>query len=209
MPFTPKTWQNYAAGGTPLSAAALIDLEQRLGGYTDIIGNAPWFPTGALDETMSRLANISAASALTSGLLRLSGGIVIPAGEQITSITFITSGAATTPSNQWFCLVKASNLSVLAKTVDDTTTAWGASTAKTLALSPAYTASADEAVYLGVVVVAAGMPTILSQTVSSIAGGVAPNIGGNSTTGLTTPASLGATAGAITATGAILYGYCS
>lgn len=35
MPHTVKQWQNTSAGGTKINAAALIDLEQRLGAYTD------------------------------------------------------------------------------------------------------------------------------------------------------------------------------
>lgn len=35
MPFTPKSWENSPATGTPLSAAGLQDLETRLSAYTD------------------------------------------------------------------------------------------------------------------------------------------------------------------------------
>jgi len=35
MPFTPKPWQDGRAGGTPVNAAALVDLETRLSQYTD------------------------------------------------------------------------------------------------------------------------------------------------------------------------------
>ena len=35
MAFTPKTWQNEPSTATPLSAAALVDLETRLAAYTD------------------------------------------------------------------------------------------------------------------------------------------------------------------------------
>ena len=38
MAFTPKTWQDLPATSTPISAAALIDLETRLGAYTDSNG---------------------------------------------------------------------------------------------------------------------------------------------------------------------------
>lgn len=34
-PFIPKAWMDYATGGTPITAAALIDLETRLASYTD------------------------------------------------------------------------------------------------------------------------------------------------------------------------------
>jgi hypothetical protein len=35
LTFTPKTWGNFLSGGTPLNAAALVDLETRLAAYTD------------------------------------------------------------------------------------------------------------------------------------------------------------------------------
>jgi parallel beta-helix repeat protein len=35
--FTPKTWQNGAGGGTPISAGALIDLEARATAYADLL----------------------------------------------------------------------------------------------------------------------------------------------------------------------------
>lgn len=38
MAFTPKSWQNAPNATTPLSAAALIDLETRLSAYTDLVG---------------------------------------------------------------------------------------------------------------------------------------------------------------------------
>jgi hypothetical protein len=45
MAFTPKAWANDLAGGTPLSGAALADLEQRVTSYADGTGyaNVPVF----------------------------------------------------------------------------------------------------------------------------------------------------------------------
>lgn len=40
MAIIPKDWRNFFAGGTPVDAAALIDLEQRMGAYADSIAQA-------------------------------------------------------------------------------------------------------------------------------------------------------------------------
>lgn len=44
-PFTPKSWGNFQPGGTPLTAASLIDLETRLSDYTD--DSPPWIYAAA------------------------------------------------------------------------------------------------------------------------------------------------------------------
>jgi hypothetical protein len=153
-----------------------------------------WVPTGAIDEsTWIRLGG--SGSTLTSGTLQLVGNLFVPAGRTVSSISFQSqSQGVVTPSNQWFCLVRTSDLSVLGKTSDDTTAGWGASTWKTLSLSTPWTADTDTAVYAGCLVVAATTPNLAGTGGSTAMTGRAPALGGNSTTGLTNPASLGATA---------------
>src|SRR5688572_14137489 len=77
-----------------------------------------WAPTGAIVSNADR-ANAAIGNntgLLTSGRLQLAGGLVIPGGTTITSITFVSgTQAAATPTNQWFCLV-ALDRTVLAKT---------------------------------------------------------------------------------------------
>jgi hypothetical protein len=169
-------------------------------------------PTGALAEAgVGRYNAMSSQAALTSGILRLGGMCVLPKDTAVASIT-IPSGstAAITPTNQWFCLVRVSDLAVLRKTADDLTTAWGASVNKTLSLSSSYTPTADEFVYLGVMVAAGTVPTLLGWSINQSVTFIAPISCGNSTTGLTTPASLGATAAAIGAAAPLShYGYVS
>lgn len=164
--------------------------DQRLGAFR---------PTGAVIQSLWRPTAMSYLSILTSGQLFLVAADILPAGKTVTNITFVSgNNGATTPSNQWFCLVRRSDLEVLGKTADNTTTAWASQSTKTLALSTAYTATSDVAVYLGVLVVAATVPTLLGASMTSGTGGRSPTTGGNSTSGLTTPASLGANAAAIT-----------
>lgn len=176
---------------------------------TNLARTGGWLPTGAIDETFPRKDG-TAALTLVSGRLALGGGIVIPAGRTVTSITLVSQTTAlSVGSNQWFCLVDKS-MNVLRKTADDTSTAWGASTAKTLTLSSTYTPTAAIEVYVGVVVVATTPPTLVRDT--GQAAGVAaltPWLSGPSTTGLTNPASLGATAAALTAADNPFYAYVS
>lgn len=166
-----------------------------------------WRATSSLAESFPLGRYLATASqSITSGTLRLSGGAVLPAGKTVNTITFVSSGtAAVTPTNQWFCLVDQS-LNVLAKTVDDLTTAWAGNTAKTLTISGGYTPTADIAVFMGIMVAAATPPSINGIALTTaLAAMSSPMPYGNSTTGLTTPGSLGATTVAPAAAGAFLY----
>jgi hypothetical protein len=153
-----------------------------------------WRPSGAIAENFLRGLALS-SSTLASGRLDLAGGMVLPRGVTVSNITYVSHTTAVgTPTNQWFCLVDTAG-NVLAKTVNDTTAAWSASTAKTLALASPYTPTSDIAVYCGIVVTATTMPTIIAYgSPSAGVGVVLPKTSCQSTTGLTTPASLGATA---------------
>jgi hypothetical protein len=170
-----------------------------------------YMPAGAIDETVPHnLFLQDMAGILTAGTLQLSGYVVIPAGRIVTSITMLSgTTAANGPTAQWFSLVRQSDRSVLAKTVDDTSTAWAANTFKTLALSTPFQAQTNEVCYLGVVVTASvAVPTLAGASVNTASfNSKTPAFTGTSTTGLTNPASLGATAGAITATSQSAYGY--
>lgn len=159
-----------------------------------------WRPTAAVlcntDRTSATVANNTGL--LTSGRLQLAGGFVIPAGTTITTVSFMSgTAAAATPTNQWACLVGIDR-TVLVKSADVTTAAWAANTVKTFTLATPYTPTTDTPVYAGLVVVAGTVPDLRGVNGSSAVNDIAPVIAGHSTTGLTDPASLGATAGAIT-----------
>lgn len=168
-----------------------------------------WAPTNAIVANMNRADTVigNVTGVLTSGRLFLAGGAVLPAGVPVTSITFLSGNAAiATPTNQWFCLVDQ-NLNVLAKTVDDTTGAWSTNAPKTLNLSSVYTPTVDTPVYLGIMIAATTVPDLRCANASNVPYQQAPIVCGGSTTGLTNPASLGATAGAITAANANPYAW--
>lgn len=169
-------------------------------------------PTAAAGEGgVGRAATMSSQAALTTATLRLGSMLVLPKSVAVNTITLHSgSTAASVPLNQWFCLVRVSDLAVLMKTADDTTAAWGTNAIKTLTLSSAYTPTTDELVYIGVLVVATTVPTLAGWScLNATLAAVAPIFAGNSTAALTNPASLGGTAGAITASAASFYGYVS
>lgn len=170
---------------------------------------ADWtLPTGAKAQTFRRGLQISNLGALLSGALNLVA-VYLHAGDVVSTITFLSSStAAVTPTNQWFALYDAARTK-LAVTNDDTTTAWGSATLKTLTLTSPYTVTTSGLYYLGVCVVAATVPSLGGQTASGIVTGIAPVMSGRSSTGLTDPASAPATAGSITAQNLHPWAYCS
>jgi hypothetical protein len=154
-----------------------------------------WLRNNAIAQTFPRIGTALNATPLapTSGTLYLSGGVVLPAGVLVSNITFLSNAAAASPTNQWFCIVRCSTNAIAAKTVDDTTTAWGAGASKTLAISGGYTPTSDEMVWIGVVQAATTPATLerLGTTPNDFLRSQAPfTFGSASPTGLTTPASL-------------------
>ncbi len=158
-------------------------------------------PTGRY-ETTSRL-RCGTASTPTSGSLYLVP-IWLPKGFVVSSITFTSGGtAAVTPTNYWFTLHNSSRVA-LARTADQTTTAWAANTIKTLAVAQttagagtSYTTTYSGLHYLGVMVKATTQPNLVGEgSVADVVASVSPGFGGTDT-GMTTPPTV--TAGAFTA----------
>jgi hypothetical protein len=176
---------------------------------TDLLwwSKSDW-PTNALAVTTDRSGRLDQITLLTSGTLYLTHSReVLPAGVPIDSLTFVSGGTgATTPTNQWACLVDES-LNVLAKSNDDTTTAWAGDAAKTFTFATPYVPTADAALYFGLMVAAATPPQIMCAASRQGPVAIAPRLFGPSTTGLTTPASLGATATAVGVGGNVPFAY--
>lgn len=152
------------------------------------VGGIPLRPAAALAATFPRAgAQLATSALLVSQRLHLVA-IDIPAGTTITSITFVSgTTAAGTPLNQWFALY-SSGLVLRRQTADDTTTAWAASVAKTLALTSAYTTTSTGLHYLGIMVNATTVPALAACNGLSQVHALAPVINGFSSTGLTTTA---------------------
>lgn len=160
----------------------------------------PLSPSGAVSERYFRhYLSLTTQNVLASGRLSLYA-IELLAGQVVNSITFLTANtpAMSGATNQWFSLWDASR-NKLGVTNDDGATAWPVFTPKTLALTAAYTVPTSGLYYLGIVVVATAVPTLIGASAASQLGGIAPILCGTSNTGLTNPASAPATANAITA----------
>jgi hypothetical protein len=151
------------------------------------------------------LLNASAnLAALTSGTLLLIGGITVPAFQKVSNIAFVSGAtAAGTPTHQWFTIVDAITLKTLRSTADATSAAWAANTVKALALSSAWTPTTDTIAYVGIMVTATTVPTLIGapalQNSVMSSGLTSFKFCGNSNTGATTPLADNTTLTAITA----------
>jgi hypothetical protein len=168
-----------------------------------------WLPGGAISETMPRSDVVSGAVPLASGTLLLAGGAVLPKGKPVSRVAFVSGTTLRTPgTNEWFCIVRQSDLTVLAVTVDELAAALAANTLRELALAVPYTPTDDTAVYLGMVSVGGTPPSLAGVVLNNaaIAGALTtPPLCGTSSTGLTTPVAVGSTVAAITPTVNLAY----
>lgn len=169
---------------------------------------SPWLPTGAIAQTYERRYG-TGNLALTSGTMYLAAGLVLPANRAVSTITVVTgTQALATGTHQWFALYSKA-LALLGVTADDTSTAWAASSPKTLTLASPYTPTVDTEVYVGVLVTATTMPFLVRDGGSGTPATLAPVMGGTSSTGLTTPATAPATAAALSGSAYSIYAYVS
>lgn len=141
------------------------------------IKNPQWLsngqPSGCFRESLpfGRLQGLNNMASPGTGVM-LSVALPLQAGDIVTSLTFLSGAtAAATPTNWWFALYDtAATAALLRQTADQTSTAWAANTAKTVALATSYTVPTS-GVYRAAVMVAAGTPpTIAGLTVQNAAG---------------------------------------
>ena len=136
--------------------------------------NPSWLNNGSpstfLKDNFNRLFSSSNAAALTTQVM-LSTPVHLDAGDIVTNITFMSGGtAAGTPTNWWFALYSnAATPALLAQSADQTTTAWAANTAKTLALATAQTITSPGLYWAAVMVKATTVPTLAGITLQNAA----------------------------------------
>jgi hypothetical protein len=164
-------------------------------------------PAGALAETFPRantgVANAAAISTQTLFLV----AIPLRIGMTVTSISFVSgTQAASGPTNWWFALYDSAR-ALLGQTADQTTTAWAATTFKTVALSSPYPVTASGLFYLGIMMKATTPVSLLVSATNVTIPTPAPILNGTSTGTLTTTAPN--PAAAITATANRPYAYVS
>ena len=152
--------------------------------------------SGAIAETIPAGAGYGATTGGGSGVAHLHG-IYLPKGVTITTISFVSgANAASGPTNQWFALCDSSR-TVLRVTSNDTTTAWGTSTVKSLNLTSTYTTTYSGLHYLACCVTTTTTQPSFRGANAGTFTGVAPQ-SFTSTTGLTTPVAEGTTFAAST-----------
>jgi hypothetical protein len=155
------------------------------------------------------LASVVNAKPGGEATIQLTGGITLLGGVTYNSITFYSGTAAgATMLNQWFAIYSTATGAKLAVTADDTSTAWGANTAKTLTLSTPYTPAEDTSVWIGITIKtnSGTIPDIVQKTVATvIPTTTAPNTAFTADASLTDPASAPATLGTKTNVARHLY----
>ena len=197
-------------GMTSLPGSNLVD-----GDLTPLPAlEAAMCPAGRF-ETTSRL-RCGTESSPSSGWLYLCP-IWLPKGLTVSNISF-TSGntAAATPTNQWFALFNSSRVA-LARSADATTAAWGTNTTKTLNIAQTTAGAATTYVttytglhYIGFMVAASTMPSIIGEGRLITGGTTSPGLGATGSGGQTTPPTVTAgayTAGAFAGSAILAYGY--
>lgn len=178
-----------------------------LAAYTNVTpASANLGPTGALAETFPRALATTNSTIGASGTLFLQA-VYLVAGQVVSNIGMMaaTTAAATT-SNLQFGLY-SSALAKLAESSDQGAYTWAANTAKTLAMTSAYTVTQSGLYYIALKQVATTIATLHGgpAKANAIVASTAPIMHGTSSTGLTS--TLPSTAGAITAGTASLYAW--
>ena len=132
-------------------------------------------PTTFARTNLPRIGMYDSASdsgnvALTTQIMT-SVPIFLQAGDVVTNLSFRSGAtAAGTPTNWWFALYSnAATPALLAQTADQTSTAWAASTTKTVALASAQTIRTTGIYWAAIMVKATTVPTLVGA-------GVAPAI---------------------------------
>jgi hypothetical protein len=115
-------------GGPSLGPLGRTDTGTKLNGTT------------AKRSNLDRRYLVTNTASLTTQVMT-SVAIPLEVGDVVTNLTFVSGAtAAGTPTNWWFALYDTSATpALIAQTADQTSTAWAAHTAKTVALSAAYT----------------------------------------------------------------------
>lgn len=120
---------------------------------------------------MRRLDATADLGALTTQVMT-SVPVYLRRGDVVTNIS-VRSGAtaAGTPTNYWFALYSnATTPALLGQTADQLTAAWGATTNKTLALASPVTIQADGTYWVGIMVKATTVPTLVGVSTTASAG---------------------------------------
>jgi hypothetical protein len=146
-------------------------LTSGLGGHYPAT-DAQWLlngsPTGVLRANLRRSECGGNLATLTTQVMT-AVALYLEAGDVVTNLTFCSATtAAGTPTNWWFALYStASTPALIAQTADQTSTAWAANTAKTVALAAPYTVVTTGIHYAAIMVKASTVPTLLGASLNA------------------------------------------
>ncbi|MFG2722710.1 hypothetical protein ACGFW5_31090 [Streptomyces sp. NPDC048416] len=150
-------------------------------------------PFGTYRTNLERGLVVSDFAVLTTQVMQ-STLVYLQAGDLVTNLTFKSGAtAAVTPTNWWFALYSDDATPVLlAQSVDQTTAAWAANTAKTLALATPVSIPRSGMYSAAVMVKAGTTPSLLGA--GTILGAVSGFVAGDLMLAQNSGASLAATA---------------
>lgn len=187
-----------------------------IGDLVSSIGvTAAGLPTAGFAQTFSRVGVPTVSQTAAASATQQFAAIYLRAGQTVTTISFLSGATALgTGVNQWFSIYStlAAGPVLLGVTNDDTSTAWAANTVKTLTLATAYKVPTSGLYYLGCMVKATTVPTLIACVDTNAAkNGIAPILAGTDATNnaLTNPASAPNPAAALTAGVALAWAYVS
>lgn len=164
------TAKGVAGGLAVLDADGNLTTGQTGGHYPDT--DAQWLlngsPTGVFRANLRRTELGGNLTALTTAVMT-SVALYLEAGDVITNLTFCSATtAADTPLNWWFALYStASTPAKVGQSADQTTTAWAADTAKTLALTTPYTVTTTGIHYASIMMKATATVTLLGADLNA------------------------------------------
>jgi hypothetical protein len=155
---------------------------------------------GGMFASSIRQESINADLAALTTQVMTSVAVPVQSGDVVTSVTFKSGAtAAGTPTNWWFAVYSAAGTpALLGQTADQTTTAWAANTAMTLALATPVLVQASGVLYVSVMVKATTVPTLLGANLSLA--GASAGIAGSKVRAQTSGSGLTTTAPATIAT---------
>lgn len=170
-------------------------------------------PTGSIATTFDYAQVAGTDTAANTSARPYGYSVGLFKDELMTTITFYsgtTAGASL--ANQWFFICDSTGL-VLAKTADDTSTAWGANSAKTLTITGGpYRIPSTGLYYLGYMVKATTVPSYIGMPYGrDAASSIQPlrSFVDNVNTALTNPASCPSSVTLSAKTGSFMLGYVS
>ena len=156
-------------------------------------------PSALVRSNISRIDVGSDTAAITSGTM-LSTAILLFAGDVVTNLTFTSGGTAGGSLTHWgFALYDTqATPALIAQTADQTSGAWAANAAKTLALATPYTVLTTGFYRAAVWIAASTVPTLMGRT--AMTGAAAGVVTGQVVLAQTSGSGLTATAPATIAT---------